>query len=157
MKRFIILFAAASILSGMTVYTAMGEKRDLGFGLVIGEPTGFSVKYMKTEKVGFDGAAAWSFADESTLHVHADILHHNWTFLQKEFGITEGALPLYCGIGGRLKFGNDLRAGVRFVVGVSYLFEDGPIDAFFELAPIMDVAPETTLNGNAALGLRYWF
>ena len=157
MRRLFILITAFLILLSVTACSVMGQKRNLGFGIVIGEPTGFSLKYMKTETVAFDGAVAWSFADESTFHIHADILHHNWTFLQKEFGITEGALPLYYGIGGRLKFGNDLRAGVRFVVGVSYLFEDGPIDAFFELAPIMDVAPETTLNGNAALGMRYWF
>ncbi|MFC1608020.1 hypothetical protein ACFL47_08620 [Candidatus Latescibacterota bacterium] len=151
LTTFLLMFIAAYASS------VFAENRDIGVGLVLGEPTGFSVKYMKTDNIAYDAALAWSFADKSHLHLHADLLHHNWTLLQREFGITRGALPLYYGIGGRLKLADETRIGFRFVVGVSYLIEDGPMDAFFEIAPIMDIAPETKLNGNVALGLRYWF
>jgi len=157
MHRKLLIITTLLIFFATFANTVLSENRDLGVGLVLGEPTGFSVKYMKSKTIGYDAALAWSFADESHLHVHADMLHHNWTLLQREFGITRGALPLYYGIGGRIKLADETRIGVRFVVGISYLIEDGPMDAFFEIAPIMDIAPKTELNGNVALGLRYWF
>ena len=137
--------------------TAWSTDHNFGFGFIVGEPTGFSMKTMLNETVGIDAGTGWSFDHESHFHIHADMLHHNWDILQDQFRITEGRLPLYYGIGGRLIFGDDTKAGVRLVVGISYLFEDSPIDTFFEIAPIMDVAPETKLNGNAAIGARYWF
>ncbi len=136
---------------------AGAEVRDFGFGLIVGEPSGFTMKYMMSDTDAIDGAVAWSFADNAHFHIHSDYLKHNRSVLQKHFGITEGMLELYYGIGGRIKFADDTRVGLRVVAGVSYLFDDGPIDAFFEIAPIMDVVPKTELNGNAAVGLRYWF
>ncbi|MBN1294149.1 MAG: hypothetical protein JXB48_20105 [Candidatus Latescibacteria bacterium] len=130
---------------------------NFGFGFILGEPTGFSMKTMLNEDVALDIGTGWSFGKESHFHMHADLLHHNWDLLQDHFRITEGQLPIYYGIGGRIKLGDETKAGVRLVVGISYLFEDSPLDAFFEIAPIMDVAPKTKLTGNAALGLRYWF
>lgn len=141
----------------MTAQTAWSRDHNFGFGMIIGEPTGFTMKTMLNEDTAIDAGTGWSFGKGSDFHIHADILHHNWDLLQDHFRITEGKLPLYYGIGGRLRLGDETRAGIRLVVGVSYLFEDGPFDAFFEIAPIMDVAPKTKLNGNAALGLRYWF
>ena len=157
MKYVHTAFLVLILLCCTKISPAAAEVRDLGVGLILGEPTGFTVKYMKSDTDAIDGAVAWSFTDNSHFHIHADYLRHNWTILQEHFGITEGALPLYYGIGGRIKFADDTKVGMRVVVGVSYLFGDGPVDAFFEIAPIMDVVPKTELNGNAAIGLRYWF
>jgi hypothetical protein len=73
--------------------------------------------------------------------------------------IDRGSLPLYVGIGGRVKFedNDDNLVGVRIPLGATYLFEDAPIDVFFEVVPIMDLSPETKFRLNAALGFRYFF
>ena len=157
MFRFSILMIFICLFCIMIHQPVWSSDHNFGFGLIAGEPTGFTMKTMLNDDTAIDAATGWSFGKESHFHLHADILHHNWDVLQDHFRITEGRLPLYYGIGGRLRLGDDTRAGVRLVIGVSYLFDEGPFDSFFEIAPIMDVAPETKLNGNAALGIRYWF
>ena len=72
--------------------------------------------------------------------------------------MTEGSLPFYYGIGGRIRFDEeDSRIGARIPLGLDYLFEGSRFDLFLELVPILDLAPETELNLNAGLGARYFF
>jgi hypothetical protein len=64
----------------------------------------------------------------------------------------------YVGIGARLKATEgDSRIGVRVPLGLDYVFDDTPIDIFFEIAPILDLAPSTDFRLNGSLGLRYFF
>lgn len=129
-----------------------------GLGIMLGEPTGIGFKHYTTRTMAIDGAMAWSFTDDSSFHLHVDALWHNFDVLAREFAVTDGTLPLYFGIGGRIRFDSDeTRVGIRFPLGISYMFEAAPIDIFFEIAPIMDLAPETELQGNAGVGFRYWF
>jgi hypothetical protein len=37
------------------------------------------------------------------------------------------------------------------------LFSGTPLDIFFELVPILDLVPDTDVELNASVGLRYWF
>jgi len=47
--------------------------------------------------------------------------------------------------------------GIRFPVGVAYLFDDAPVDLFLEVAPTLDLVPGTYLDFDAGLGVRYYF
>jgi len=155
-KRIVLLTVfCITVIGASGTGMCAGEKFGLGF--IFGEPLGISGKLWKSKSIAFDGAAAWSFADESNLHIHADILHHNWNLLTEGLTIKEGDLPLYYGIGGRIKIENETRVGVRLVLGIAYIFEPMPLDVFFEIAPIMDVVPKTEMNGNASVGVRFWF
>ena len=49
------------------------------------------------------------------------------------------------------------RVGLRLVLGLEYLVEAYPMSIFFEVAPIVDVAPETEGSMNGGLGIRYVF
>ncbi len=122
---------------------------------MVGEPTGISFKSWTGANTAFDAAAAWSFGDdEDALHLHADFLMHTFGHLE----IEEGALPLYYGIGGRLKLlDEDELLGVRVPVGLDFILARGDMDVFLEVVPILDVAPDTDFNLNAALGARYYF
>jgi hypothetical protein len=132
---------------------AMAQREGFGIGVIVGEPTGFSIKQWLSTKTAFDAAIAWSFARESSFHLHADYLMHSFD----EFNTTE-AVPVYYGIGGRLKTskGGDARLGVRGVIGIGYLFREAPVDLFFEMAPILDVTPNTELSINGGFGARYF-
>jgi hypothetical protein len=68
-------------------------------------------------------------------------------------------MPLYYGIGARFRFGSSQKArvGVRGVLGINYLFEQFPVDAFLEFVPVFDLLPKTELELNAAIGIRYYF
>jgi hypothetical protein len=49
------------------------------------------------------------------------------------------------------------RLGVRVPLGLDYLFARSHLEMFFEVAPILDLAPSTDLRVNAGLGIRYYF
>lgn len=65
-------------------------------------------------------------------------------------------MPLYVGVGGRVKFtehGDNL-AGIRVPIGVAYLLPEQRLEFYAEVAPILDVAPTTTVNRNGGIGIR---
>ncbi len=126
---------------------------NFGLGIIVGEPTGLSAKLWLTERTAVDMAAAWSFSDEEAFHLHADYLLHNFDLINVE----KGRLPIYFGIGGRLKFEDKSRFGVRIPVGLTYIFDGAPIDIFFEVVPILDLIPDTDFTANAAIGARFFF
>ncbi len=157
MKRHILgaIFVYMAMIA--PVQTAEAEDMKTGLGIISGEPTGISGKMWTGRNTAIDGAVGWSFVDDAMLHIHADMLWHNWSFLKEKFEVEQGEIPLYYGVGGRIRFEDDARIGARFVLGFSYIFENAPFDIFLELAPILDLAPESELNGNFAIGVRYWF
>lgn len=125
----------------------------VGVGVIVGEPTGISFKSWMGATTAFDLGAAWSFVDEDAVHLHGDYLIHGYNILPHH-----RRLPVYYGLGARLKLQDrDRRVGVRFPLGVEYLFAPEPMDMFFEVVPVLDVAPLTEVNLNAAVGLRYFF
>lgn len=125
-----------------------------GAGVMLGEPTGISIKQWLSPHSAFDAAAAWSFGDQSAFHVHLDYLAH--TNARSDSDI--GQILFYFGIGGRVKAEEEEeRVGVRVPLGVAYEFDESPLDVFFEIAPILDLAPATEVRVNGGLGVRYFF
>jgi len=153
MKRYVVLLAL------LTAAVVAAEPSGLGLGIIVGEPTGLSVKAWLSGNTAVDAAAAWSVVGHyQAVHVHADFLLHNFELLE----VTSGDLPLYYGVGGRIKLAGheedqDLRIGVRVPVGISYLFKDYPIDLFLEVVPLLDIIPSTILGWNSGIGIRYYF
>lgn len=132
-----------------------GEKR-LGVGVIVGEPTGASVKYWLNDTLAVDGAAGWSFHDHSDFMIQGDLLWHDFELLP----VSRGRLPVYVGAGGQTRFRNDHygnQVGLRVPVGVSYMFDNAPVDIFAEVAPVLDVAPSLRGEITGGIGIRYWF
>lgn len=151
--------AAITILLAVTATNARARDT-FGLGFIIGEPTGLSLKYWLDKEHAIDGAAAWSSSENDSFQLHADYLIHNYELLNAD------DLPVYYGLGARLKFKdhdgrgrnrNDAIFGIRIPLGVTYLFDDAPLDLFFELVPVLDIAPDVDLDINAAIGLRFYF
>lgn len=125
--------------------------KNFGLGVMLGEPTGVSVKVWTGNQSAFDVGAAWSLSgSREALHLHADILRHSW------FPDTEN-VAFYYGIGGRVILTEKAHAGVRIPLGLTYVFEEIPFDLFVEAVPIFDLAPDTEFAGNGAVGIRYYF
>lgn len=144
------------IMLGLMVFSAstQAEDEDFGIGIILGEPTGISIKNWLTSKSAFDFAIAWSFSGkEDALHVHGDYLMHNFRLIP----VDEGQLPVYYGIGGRIKFMDDVNIAVRIPVGIDYLFEDAPVDLFLEIVPMLELTPDTDFELNGGIGARYFF
>ena len=150
MAKSILIITSIIILFSSLNYS---QNKKIGAGIIAGEPTGLSFKYWLTEKTALDAAFAWSFVDENAFQIQADYLIHNFSLIK----ISEGKLPFYFGIGGRLKFSNDATFGVRVPLGLAYIFSDAPVDIFLEVVPILDLLPKTDFTLGAAIGGRYFF
>ena len=47
-----------------------------GIGVMLGEPTGISLKIWNNERTAIDAGLAWSFSGRNAVHLHADYLLH---------------------------------------------------------------------------------
>jgi len=133
--------------------TMKAQDKNIGLGIIVGEPTGISFKYWTSSTTAFDAALAWSFIDGGAFHIHADYIFHNFNLIR----FSEGRLPFYYGIGGRIKTADKTQVGVRVPLGLAYMFNNTPVDIFLEVVPILNLAPKTDFRINAALGARYFF
>ncbi|MBN2565101.1 MAG: hypothetical protein JXB46_05270 [Candidatus Eisenbacteria bacterium] len=126
---------------------------DVALGVMAGEPTGLSLKVWHEGQTAIDAASGWSFGKGGRLYVHSDYLWHRM-IEDRRAGET---VPFYFGIGGRLlvRDGEDARIGVRIPVGLDYFFDEGRFNVFVELAPIVDLVPETELAFSGGIGLRF--
>lgn len=151
-RRLILLAVLAAMMLGGT---AMAKGRGFGLGIIAGEPTGPCFKLWTGQNTAVDGAVAWSTEGDNDLRLHADYLMHSFNL----FKVKKGELPLYYGIGGRiiLEDHGDDHIGARVPVGLAYIFQGAPIDLFFEIVPVLDLTPDTELDFDAALGVRFFF
>lgn len=127
----------------------------LGAGLILGEPTGVSLKYFLNDRLAVDGAVGWSLSRENDLYLQSDFLWHQFDLIS----VPRGQLPFYVGVGARVQFRDheDDRVGIRVPFGVSYIFDGLPLDVFAEVAPVLDFVPSTKGRFTAGVGARWWF
>lgn len=144
----IIVLLLFVIKSGMTA-----QNQHFGLGIIIGEPTGLSGKLWTGNHTAIDGALAWSFGKKDALHIHGDLLVHNFKLIK----VSEGKLPVYYGIGGRIKLEHESKIGIRIPIGLNYQFQNAPLDLFLEIVPILELIPATDFNMNGAIGIRFFF
>jgi hypothetical protein len=130
-----------------------GQNSGFGAGIMLGEPTGISLKNWISGTNAWDAGIAWGFGKNGAFHLHGDYLWHEYGLIE----VDKGALPLYYGVGARVLFASDTHLGIRGVIGLDYQFEGVPLDVFLELAPIFDLVPGTKFSFNGALGVRYFF
>jgi len=139
------------LLVPVVCHAYSGQAGSTGLGIIIGEPTGLSLKVWNSRISAFDAGIAWSFGKNGNLHLHGDYLLHNFN------AFSNRQLPFYYGAGARVNFGDKARIGIRGVLGINYLFRELPLDAFFEIVPVFDLAPATSFGLNAGIGMRFFF
>ena len=71
---------------------------NFGFGVILGEPTGFSLKYWLDEERAVDGAFAWALSENDSFQLHSDYLIHKYDLFDSD------ELPAYYGVGALLMF-----------------------------------------------------
>jgi hypothetical protein len=150
----IILFLAAA--AGLAQAQTGRAGGNTGLGVIFGEPTGVSFKLWTSRSVAFDAAAAWSFVGGGSFQFHADIIFHSFDL----FKVEKGRMALYYGFGGRFKSETDTdkaKLSFRLPVGISYEFERSPFELFVEIAPMLDLTPETKGDIGGGIGFRYYF
>lgn len=151
-KRFQLGMALVLLLTG----SVKADERGFGIGIMVGEPTGITVKQWTGSHNAWDAALGWSFVGgSSSINFHADYLWHDFKFLRgQDAGLSE--LSLFYGIGGRFKNTIQSQVGVRVPLGVNYQAAKSALELFVEIVPILNLTPGTALSINGALGLRLY-
>lgn len=128
----------------------------LGIGFQLGAPIGINVKYFLNENCAVQGAFGISPYDHAPVEGNANFLVHDFDL----FNPLNGKMPVYFGGGLLVRFRNQgagSMVGFRFPVGISYMFEDIPVDVFAEVAPEVIFTPFRRGYIDGAVGVRLWF
>ncbi|MEW6515709.1 MAG: hypothetical protein AB1439_02225 [candidate division FCPU426 bacterium] len=125
------------------------HRRQWGMGLIIGDPTGVTVKYW------LDRRMAWDFALGSQLSLAGVGVHADYLFHLPVITDTPEA-PLFIGGGAFLGAGgNQVAAGLRGVVGMTYIFSE-PFDIFMQLSPTLAISPDFNFYFTFSIGGRVY-
>ena len=148
-----IILLITFLFLGTSFFTSVDAQNRPGnteLGIILGEPTGISMKFWQSGTTAIDAAVAWSFGRHESVHIHADYLWH------ENLQANRGTFYLYYGLGARAIFADDPKVGARIPIGLQYIIPDTRLTFFFEVAPILDLMPATKFGVNGGLGVRYF-
>jgi hypothetical protein len=152
-KRIGVLAAVIMWFLPLRASAAYSGDEGFGIGVMLGEPTGLSCKYWLGGPAAVDGGLTWSFRQDFII-AHSDYLYHFFDVIP----IQSQKLAPYLGAGGRVVIAKEhVGLGVRVPFGIDFIFENAPLDFFFEIVPVVDLIPEPEPLLNASIGARFFF
>jgi len=137
------------------------DKGTIGVGIILGEPTGITAKLYLKDDQAIQVAVGFAFYGGG-FEVGADYVFHPIILQSRDSFV----LPFYVGPGLRLiqySEGRDtsyVAFGVRAVAGLLFDFKNAPLDAFVEVAGVLELRGGGHGFGpalNAGAGIRYYF
>lgn len=137
------------------------EKGTLGVGIILGEPTGITARLYLKDDQAIQAAVGASFVANG-IQADGDYVFHP-VILQDRDTLV---IPLYVGPGlrfidyaGGSNGSSHFAAGLRAVGGLLFDFKDVPLDAFIEIAGVLeyDFKDGAGVGLNAGAGVRYYF
>ncbi len=157
----------AAFLLAASAAVAQPKVGSFGFGIILGEPTGLSLKGDAGGKNAWDAGIGPSWF--GNVRIHADYLWAADVFNSRKAGMYFG-LGAVLGLGrGRGVFvkgkGNEwyyydnenaVAVGLRVPVGLNFMPFKAPVELFAEIAPIIGLVPSTGLGWDGAIGIRYY-
>jgi len=149
--------APAAALAPVEAPPGPARQRVLSVGGWAGEPLlGVSVKMLTSHELldAWEAGFGWSAAADDGWQFHAQRQWH----LKELHKSPRGVFTWYLGAGGRVKQADGTRFGLRGSTGFNYVFPavERRWEAFFEVAPIVDITPDVHSFVNAEVGLRYF-
>jgi hypothetical protein len=151
MQRIGILILGGLLLTGQC---SLSQEKKLGVGVVIGLPTGFSLKYWQSSTIAYQGALGGGFGG---LAIGADYLIHSRPFdnLNLPFYYGPGIFFGEVGVGGPKNLGTTA-LGVRGAFGIDYVFPQHPFDIALELGPALFLTPVTGIGVELGVAFRFY-
>jgi len=148
--RMRVMFLALALLVPAAVRAAEAPK--LGAGVVLGVPFGVTAKYALDGRYAVQSHAGVSDGDFT---MNADFLRNFNEILPRKVKGTR--MPLYAGLGLKIKSERETFAGIRFVGGISMFHSSQRYEFFAEVAPVLRLAPNEGGAFDGAFGMRRWF
>lgn len=164
--RYALLILIVLLISAPGLLSYSPKNKTFGFGIMVGEPTGLTIK-LWTER---DKAIAISLGNSylGSLRIGADYLWHFNAF-------NSNIVNLYAGPGLAVGFGesggwwyhnknkywykneNDVGFGVRGVFGMNVVPRNTPLEFFGEIGVLVGIIPASHTNVEGAIGVRFYF
>ncbi len=164
MKRVIfILSSCIIILFNSNSYAQSPNNKKLGFGIIIGDPTGLTLIYWN------NSVNAWVMDIGASYFGSPRIgLEYLWHFSPFDMH----AAAIYAGVGGVVGVGEGhgfwynngsgfyarpgSGFGVRGVFGLNYFPKETPLELFAELGVLVGIVPNFGSGIDAAVGIRFY-
>ncbi|MGE5679917.1 MAG: hypothetical protein ACM34K_03465 [Bacillota bacterium] len=152
-------------LSGSLSAQRGPQGKDFGFGIIVGDPLGGTIKYWFNSQNALDADIGGSYFGSPRIDV--DYLWHFDAFQSR-------IVKLYAGAGGALGFGrgngflykdkgrfyeregNNLGIGIRGLFGLNVIPNRTPLEIFLQFGVLVGLAPETGSAVDLAIGLRFY-
>jgi hypothetical protein len=146
---------SAALLSLLLSAPSLAFKAEEGFGVgfAFGTPSGISGSLPMGQDNAINGLIGYDLGRNANLRLHADYVWH----VRGLIPVESGSVSLFYGPGAFAALAEGSALGIRFVGGIDYRFQDIPVQLFFEVAPGINVLPDTEFNPAAGLGVRYFF
>jgi hypothetical protein len=164
MKKILFIIIIAATFFNIA-YAQAPNGKSFGFGLVLGEPTGLTLKFWTQRNNAFVIDVGESYFGNPRIGV--DYLWHFDAF-------RSNIAKLYAGAGGVIGIGrsngfyytnhdgffyrsdNGLGLAARGVFGVNVIPQNTPIEIFLEAGLLVGLTPSFGSAGDVAIGIRYY-
>lgn len=169
MKKVLFLAVAlcALVVISFSQASAQGPRgKEFGFGLVLGEPTGLTIKYWLNKENALTASLGASYFGAPRIGVdylwHFDVFKSNIVKMYAGpglvLGIGEGRGFWYKEKHGKFYFRSDGETGIAFrgVFGLNIVPRNTPLEIFLELGPLVGISPTSGSAIDAALGIRFY-
>lgn len=174
-NKFLSLMVSITVLTGAISFSgapaqaasrgAAGQGGNLGLGIILGEPTGFTAKLYQGRSNAFDFGLAYSFG--SFMLIYSDYLWHFPGAFGKGQPVVAELSP-YVGLGGLLfissvdnrkgkaYFDSSVGFGARIPLGIEWLPGRAPLGVFVEVVPGIGVIPGAFAFVQGGIGIRIY-
>lgn len=160
---FVILILTGSIFNFS--YAQSPESKNFGFGIILGDPTGLTLKFWTQRNNAIVIDVGESYFGNPRIG-----LDYLWHFDAFRSNITK----LYAGFGGVLGIGqgkglyyiehhgfyyrsdNGIGLGLRGVFGVNVIPRNSPLEFFFEVGLLVGFSPALGSAGDVGIGMRFY-
>jgi hypothetical protein len=154
------------LLLSISCSVAFAQNSGFGAGIMISEPSALNLKYWINSSSAFAGSIAWkqinnhvlndqyAYVDEKTTRttIMLDYLWH--TNPMSEGNIAQ--VKPYFGLGFRTDTEGGTEFKVRMPIGLDFMMQTIPVDAYVEFIPMLKLNPSTEADARAAMGVRVW-
>ncbi len=150
-----------TILTFFTLIIATSSVKAQNEGFALGaqlfSPTGITAKATISESAAITGVLGFNFNEfNNNVSLQANLILNP---KKDTFDIESGLLRPYYGIGVNLiipEFG-DTGIGIRLPLGIEYALQDQPLELYMDMAPTINIEPNSAFFLSSSMGVRYFF
>ena len=167
-KSITLTMCLAAVIGIITPAYAQGPRGNtFGFGIVLGEPLGGTVKYWTTPDQAFVASIGGSYFGNPRLNI--DYIWHFDAFQSQivklyagpglSFGFGEGSYYwIYTNHGNAYYIRRDgaTGIGIRMMLGLNVIPRRTPMELFLEVGPLIGISPAFGASFDLGLGVRFY-